>query len=62
MYNGFVTLCNAYSRKIDSQITPIILNILEGESKIDKAVEEDHRKCMHTNAPESLIKLFFEAF
>lgn len=62
LYNGFITLCNAYSRKIHSQITPIILNILEGESKHDKAAEEDHRRCLHTIAPESLIKLFFEAF
>jgi len=35
------------------------LNILEAESKIEKAVEADHRSCLHTNAPESLIKLFF---
>lgn len=62
LYNGFLILCNAYARKIHSQITPIILNILEAESKIEKAVEADHRSCLHTNAPESLIKLFFEAF
>jgi hypothetical protein len=28
LYNGFIQLCNAYSRKIHSQITPLIIGIL----------------------------------
>jgi hypothetical protein len=62
LYNGFLILCNAYSRKIHSQITPLILGVLENESHVDTCVEADHNGILHTVAPEGLIKLFFEAF
>jgi len=34
LWNGFLILCNAYSRKIHSQITPLILGVLENESHV----------------------------
>jgi hypothetical protein len=62
LYNGFLILCNAYSRKIHSQITPLIIGVLETDSNYKDAVEADHNGILHTVAPEGLIKLFFEAF
>lgn len=58
--NGFMVLCNAYGRKIHSQLIPLILGILEGEKTFQ--YETDYEGIVNTVAPEGLIKLFFEAF
>jgi len=40
----------------------MILGILEGDSKWELAIELDHKGVVSTGAPDSLLKLFFEAF
>jgi len=55
LQNGFNNLCNAYSRKIHSQINPIIVNILQQEADYGNSVHEMGDCVLMTNAPTDLI-------
>jgi hypothetical protein len=59
--NGYLTLCNAYARKIHSQVMPMIINVLKSE-KDTNAVEEDNDGYLFTNAPFNMLKIFSESF
>jgi hypothetical protein len=52
LLNGFMFLCNAYSRKIHSQITPLIIGVLKNEATHEY---EEKNGIMKTLAPEGLI-------
>ena len=58
--NGFNNLCNAYSRKMHSQIYPAVVTILQNEFDMDNAAEGgDLQQC---NAPQDLVGILKESF
>ena len=58
--NGFNNLCNAYSRKMHSQIYPTVVTILQNEFDMDNAAEGgDLQQC---SAPQDLVGILKESF
>lgn len=60
--NGLEQICNAYARKTHSQITPLILGIIQTDADYENAWEADHKGLVFTSMPDSIMRLFFEAF
>jgi hypothetical protein len=59
--NGYLTLCNAYGKKIFAQLLPLLVGILKTE-KDEEAVEEDGYGFLFTNAPFDLVKILSDSF
>ena len=55
-------MCNAYSRKIQAQILPIVVRILSREVDVQNAVVEGGDGMLATNAPKDLTTLMSEFF
>jgi len=53
--SGFVKLCNAYARKIHSQLIPMMINILRAESDPSKCLETDFDGKKKTSMPTQLM-------
>ena len=59
--NGYITICQAYAKKIHSQIVPLMVGILKSE-KEQEAVEEDGHGVLFTNAPYDMVKILEMSF
>jgi len=58
--NGYLTLVNAYKRKIHMQIYPMITNVLIRER--DAKIEESDSGYLYTHSPNDIFKIFNEVF
>ena len=54
--NGFITLQNAYRRKIHMQIYPLVSNILIKEK--EAVVEKDKKGLLFTFSAQSIFEIF----
>ena len=59
-HNGYLTLVNAYKRKIHMQIYPMITNVLirEREGHVETSPEGQ----LYTHSPNDIFKIFLEVF
>ena len=59
-HNGYLTLVNAYKRKIHMQIYPMITNVLirERDSKVESSIKGE----LYTHSPGDIFKIFLEVF
>lgn len=55
LQNGLNNLCNAYSRKVHSQINPLVVCILQQEVDFGHSVVEMGDQVLSTNAPNDLV-------
>ena len=58
--NGYLTLCNAYKRKIHLQIYPMVTNVLIRER--DSEIEDQGNGELYTHSPNDIFKIFSEVF
>lgn len=58
--NGYLTLVNAYKRKIHMQIYPMITNVLLKER--DSEIETSSKGELYTHSPGDIFKIFLEVF
>ena len=57
--NGYLTLVNAYKRKIHLQIYPMITNVLIRERNSEIEVQ---KRVLYTHSPSDIFKIFLEVF